>query len=116
MSDPEYIDEDRAVELQAEIEQILGEWMGMPQPVAAPMAQLIIKGMRERMGGRRVYIPAPRRLKEQRNQSAERDAEIAAMYNGRNLLEVMRAYGVSRRTVFNAVKRARARKTVQASA
>lgn len=109
MNEPQYIDDDRAVALQAEIEQILGEWMGMAPQVAAPMAQLLIAGMRERMGGQRVYIPAPRRLKEQRDEAAARHAEIAAMYNGRNILDVMRTFGVSRRTVYNAVSRSRRR-------
>lgn len=106
----QYLEEDAAVQLQADFEQIIVESTGMKHTLAAPLATAIVEGMRKRLGGRRVYIPAPRLRREELEAAAERDRAIAAMYNGRNAPEVMKAFSVSRRTVFNAVQRARGKK------
>ena len=57
-------------------------------------AQAIVRGMRERMGGGETYIPAPDR--------SARRAAIRSEFNGTNLEEVCRKYGVSARTVYRA--------------
>lgn len=63
---------------------------------ADSLVDMLLAGMRERMGGREVYIPAADKV--------NRDAQIRAMFNGRNLREVMREFGVSQRTVYRACK------------
>lgn len=63
---------------------------------ADSLVEMLLAGMRERMGGREVYIPA--------SDKADRDAQIRAMFNGRNLREVMREFQVSQRTVYRALK------------
>lgn len=60
------------------------------------LADVLCERIRQRMGGREVYIPAP--------DKADRDAQIRAMFNGRNLREVMREFGVSRAVVYRAIK------------
>lgn len=111
---PQYLEDDAAVQLQADMELIIRERVGMNTTLAAPMAQLLVQGLRETYGGRRVYIPAVKRRDETHAERAARDAEIARMFNGRNMTEVCKRFDVSRRTVYNAV--ARARQSVQAAA
>jgi Mor family transcriptional regulator len=110
----QYLEDDAAVQLLSDVERIIGERTGMTTTLAAPMARLLVDGLRDTYGGQRLYIPAPKRRSEQLAERAQRDAAMVAMFNGRNLAEVMREFGVSRRTVYNAVQRAR--QTVQAPA
>lgn len=111
----QHLEDDAAVQLQSDLEQIISEWTGMAPPLAAPMAKLIVDGLRDRHGGRRLYVPAPRQRHDVLELRAQRDESIVAMFNGRNVKDVMRAFNVSRRTVYNAVARAKP-KTVQVTA
>ena len=120
----EHLDDDAAVQLQANLERIICEWTGMQAALAAPMAKLISEGMQETYGGQRLYIPARRRRLEVLQQRAARDVLIVASFNARLagskltrsqvIDQVMKEYRVSRRTVYAAIKRAR--EVVQASA
>ncbi len=105
----EHLEDDAAVQLQADMEAIVAKATGMHPHLAGPMAQSLVEAMREQLGGKRVYIPAPRLRRDEIEARERRDAEIAKIYNGRNLAEVMRSFSVSRATVFNALKRGRAR-------
>lgn len=67
---------------------------GMNGEFAERFADSLLGIMRKRNGGREIYIPAP--------DNSERDAAIKREFNGRNLEEVMRRYGVSRSTVYRA--------------
>jgi Mor family transcriptional regulator len=89
-------DEDSASWLRREINAIVREEIGMVEMLAAPFADALLVGIRKRMGGREVYIPAP--------DKASRDEQIRAMFNGRNLPEVMRHFGVCKATVYKAIK------------
>lgn len=90
------MEEDNASWLRREIAGIVRDKFGIVEGFAVPMADAIVCGMCERMGGREVYIPAPSK--------ANRDRQIRAVFNGRNLREVMREFGVSKRTVYRACK------------
>lgn len=79
-----------------ELKIIVRERVGMNEEFAALFADSLFAGLRERAGGREVYIPAP--------DKTSRDQQIRAMFNGRNLAQVMREFGVSRRTVYNVCK------------
>lgn len=103
----DYLDDDAAVDLHAKMERVVIEWLGLQPPLSGPFAQKLLDGMRSEMGGQRVYIPATRRKQEQQEAISNRDSQIAKMFNGRNVRDVMRAFGVSRRTVYNALKRTR---------
>lgn len=112
-----YLDDDAAVQLQSEVERIIGEWTGMQAPLAAPLAKMIVEGLRDTYGGQRVYIPARRRRGDLQRERASRDATMASVFNARLLQsglkrdavvrEIMADFGVSRRTVYGAIKRAR---------
>lgn len=79
-----------------ELAKIARDKVGAGEALAARIAEAMFEGMRERIGGREVYIPAPDLTK--------RNAEIRRSFNGRNLDDVMRAFGVSRATVYRACR------------
>ena len=89
-------DDDSASWLRRELIAIVREEVGMVELLATPMAEMLLVGIRKRMGGREVYIPAP--------DKAGRDEQIRAAFNGRNLPEVMRQFGVCKATVYRACK------------
>jgi Mor family transcriptional regulator len=89
-------DDDSASWLRRELIAIVREEVGMIETLATPMAEVLLHGICRRMGGREVYIPAP--------EKAGRDEQIRASFNGRNLVEVMRQFGVSKATVYRAIK------------
>lgn len=87
--------EDAAVALLYEMTTIVREEIGMNELFAAQIAEAITRGLRRRLGGEYHYIPAP--------DKTERDAAIRAQFNGRNLEEVARCHGVSRRQAYRIV-------------
>lgn len=89
-------DFDNAAWLHAEITAVVREEVGMNELFATQIAEAILCGLRRRLGGREIYLPAPDREK--------RNAEIRRQFNGRNMDEVMRAFGVSADTVYRACK------------
>lgn len=111
------LDDDAAVQLEADLERIICDWTGMQAALAAPMAKLIAVGMQEAYGGKRLYIPARRRRREVQQERTDRDVRIAASFNARLIGsrltrseiidQVMKEFEVSRRTVYAAIKRAR---------
>lgn len=103
----EHLEDDAAVQLQADMEAIVAKATGMHPHLAGPMAQSLVEAMREQLGGKRVYIPAPRLRRDEIEARERRDDAIVAMFNGRNLSDVMRSLDVSRRTVYRALHRAR---------
>jgi Mor family transcriptional regulator len=89
-------DEDSASWLRRELIAIVREDVGMIEGLAVQVADVLLVGIRKRLGGREVYIPAP--------DKASRDEQIRAAFNGRNLPEVMRQFGVCKATVYRACK------------
>jgi Mor family transcriptional regulator len=89
-------DDDSASWLRRELFAIVRDDFGMVEHIATPIADMLLVGIRRRMGGREVYIPAPDKM--------GRDELIRAAFNGRNLVEVMREFGVSKATVYRACK------------
>lgn len=79
--------EDQAVQLAGEISSILVEVISQDEA--------LVDGLRSRLGGGDVYIPAPD--KSARNQA------IRAEFNGRNMSEVCRRHGVKPSTVYRIV-------------
>lgn len=80
-----------------ELRAIVREDVGLSDASADEIADLILVGMRRRNGGREIYVPAPDLKK--------RDAEIRASFNGQNMHEVCRAYGVSKSTVYRVCRK-----------
>lgn len=89
-------DDDPVSWLRRELIAVVREDIGMVEGLAVQVADLMLVGIRKRMGGREVYIPAP--------DKASRDEQIRAAFNGRNLPEVMRQFGVCKATVYRACK------------
>jgi Mor family transcriptional regulator len=84
--------EDAAVQLQHDMVAIVREEIGMHESIAALFADALVRGLRRRMGGRELYIPAADR--------SARDAAIRREFDGSNLKEVMARHGVSRTRVY----------------
>lgn len=98
MEQPPVIDErdDSASWWRRELLAVVRDEIGMAETFAEPFADALLRGLRARIGGREVYVPAADKM--------DRDAQIRARFNGRNLREVMREFGVSQRTVYRACK------------
>lgn len=76
-----------ALELLAEMTTIVREDAGFGGDIADQLALAITAGLRRRLGGQEIYIPAEdKRL---------RDEQIRAEFNGRNREEVLRKFGIS---------------------
>ncbi|WP_082493097.1 Mor transcription activator family protein [Acidovorax sp. Leaf160] len=84
--------EDAAIQLEREFLAIVRQEIGMHDRLASVFAQALVSGLRSRMGGQELYIPAPDR--------SERDAAIRREFNGCNMDEVMRKHGLSRTRIY----------------
>ncbi len=80
--------EDAAVQLEHDITNIVREETGMHEGIATMFAVALVRGLRRRLGGQELYIPAPDRT--------ERDTAIRRDYNGRNMAELMRVHEIGR--------------------
>ena len=89
-------EDDSASWLRRELIAVVREDIVIVGLFAEPFADALLVGIRRRMGGREVYIPAP--------DKATRDEQIRAAFNGRNLPEVMRQFGVCKATVYKVCK------------
>ncbi len=89
--------EDAAVQLERDFLAIVREEIGMNERLAGVFAQALVSGLRNRMGGQELYIPAPDR--------SERDAAIRREFNGtrESLSAIMRRTGLSRARVYSIV-------------
>lgn len=81
--------------LRSDLMRIVRERIGVHEVFVARVAEEILQGLREQLGGREVYIPAP--------DKAERDERIRAAFNGRNAREVCARYGVSRTRLYQII-------------
>lgn len=88
--------EEAAVQLEHEVAAIVTDELGLKEPLAGIFAQAIVRGLRDRLGGDDLYIPAPDRR--------ERYMAIRAEFNGTNLAEVCKKFNVSRDTVYRAAR------------
>jgi Mor family transcriptional regulator len=91
--------EDAAVQLERDFMAIVREEIGMNAPLAGLVARMLVDGLRSRMGGQELYIPAPDR--------SERDESIRREFNGtrESLAAIMQRTGLSRASVYAIVNR-----------
>lgn len=87
--------EDAAVQLEHEITIIVREEIGMHEGLAGVIAAAMVRGLRRRLGGQDLYIPAPDR--------SVRDAAIRRDFTGTNVDELMRKHGLSRTRIYEIV-------------
>lgn len=90
-------DEDAAVALLYEMTAIVREEIGMNELFAAQIAEAITRGLRKKLGGAEIYIPAPDRR--------ARDAAIRCEFNGTNRDEICRKYHISKSRLYQIVGR-----------
>lgn len=87
--------------LHADILEVVQKNTGLVDPLASLLADALVRGLRNRWGGRAVYIPAP--------STRERDEAVRAAFNGRNKAEVMRRFNIGRTTFYNIISGGRGR-------
>ena len=75
-----------------EVADIMRVNAGEQEPRASVLAQIVVNGLRHRMGGGTIYIMAPSRV--------ARNKGIRAMFNGKNLKEVCAKFNVQKTTVY----------------
>lgn len=80
----------------AELKAIVRDELKLSNVLAEKVSEVILCGMRKRIGGQEVYVPA--------QDKGKRNEAIKAFFNGRNMDEVCRMYGVSPDTVYRACK------------
>lgn len=84
--------EDSAVELRHLITQALSQEFSLLESAAFPMADRITERLFQLAGGTQVYIP--------KNNTEKRNAAIRAEFNGRNVDDICRRYGLSRSQLY----------------
>lgn len=98
--DPEPVGAE-VLQLVYEVADIMRVDGGEKEPRASVLAQIVIDGLRRRVGGASIYVLAPSRR--------TRNIAIRKMFNGSNLKEVCQKFQVSKTTVYrlagNRVKR-----------
>ncbi|RYF60526.1 MAG: hypothetical protein EOO27_05550 [Comamonadaceae bacterium] len=93
--------EDAAVQLERDFLAIVREEIGMHEGLAGMFARALVDGLRRRLGGQELYIPAPDR--------SERDAAIRREFCGSNIEEMMKRYGLSRSRIYEISGQAQAK-------
>ncbi len=84
-----------AIELLNELTAIVAEEVGYNPRFADQIAQAIVTGLRRRLGGQEIYIPAA--------DKAARDERIRAEFNGRNRDEICAREGISKTRLYQIV-------------
>ena len=88
---------DRQIELQTIITRGVRQATGMHERLALPLVDAIMAELQRHYGGERYYIPAPGRV--------DRDQSIRdAIALGSSVSDVCKAKGVSKATVYRALK------------
>lgn len=93
--------EDAAIQLEHDFVEIIRERIGLNEMLATIHAQEIVRGLRERHGGKELWIPAP--------DKSERNAAILRDFHGGNIEEVVMRYGIKRAQIYRIVGAARPR-------
>lgn len=84
-------DTDSAVELHRILTACLTRRYGLVELAASALADEIVLEIRREVGGGEIYVPCPDRR--------ERNREIVREYNGTNIPELAKRYGLSERHV-----------------
>lgn len=87
--------EDAALLLEQDFVAIVREEIGMHEGLAAIVASALVRGLRKKLGGQELWIPAP--------DKSQRDAAIRREFIGTNIKEIMSKYGLSRPRVYQIV-------------
>ncbi|WP_426307806.1 Mor transcription activator family protein [Acidovorax facilis] len=95
--------EDAAVQLERDFLTIVREDIGMNEGFAGLFARALVDGLRRRLGGQELYIPAPDR--------SERDAGIRREFDGTpdSLARIQKRTGLSRTRIYEICARGQAK-------
>ena len=89
-------EESNALFLQREVHDIVKNDPALIGGIIALIAESVVRGMRNRCGTQRIYVPAPPR-------NENRDSQIRREFNGTNRIEICRKYGISRSRLYQIV-------------
>lgn len=78
--------------LKVDIRDVLQAEIGMNEPFADLVSDALCRGLRNRWGGREIYVPA--------EDIAERNTRIRQAWRGNNASEVMLRFGISKATLY----------------
>jgi Mor family transcriptional regulator len=78
--------------LKVDIRDVLQAEIGMNEPFADLVSDALCRGLRNRWGGREIYVPA--------EDIADRNARIRQAWRGNNASEVMLRFGISKATLY----------------
>lgn len=95
MQTAEKYTEDSAVALHYDIAAVICEAFRMDEALASALADAITQGLRSKLGGQDIYIPAP--------DKRTRDDAIRREFNGRNLSDICRKHRISRSRMYEIV-------------
>ena len=90
-------DESNALFLQREVHDIVKNDPALIGGIVALIAESVVRGMRNRCGTQRIYVPAPPR-------NENRDATIRREFNGTNRIEICRKHNISRARLYQIVE------------
>lgn len=85
--------EDAAIQLERDFIDIVREEIGMHEAIASVFANALVRGLRRRLGGQEVYIPA--------TDTHARDERIRREFTGpASLMQIQRWSGLSRTSIY----------------
>lgn len=89
--------DDTLVSLKQDLTAVVQQEIGFNEIFATQIADALVRGLRKRLGGQDLYIPAEDRT--------ERDAMIRKEFNGRNIDDMCKKFGLSKRSIYKIVER-----------
>lgn len=97
--------EDAAVSLQYELTEIGRVELGFTEQYASQIADVLVRGLRERIGGEGLYIPV--KSKRQRDEAIYRE-HLAGVH----FVSICRRYDISKTRLYEIIKKMRALSSV----
>lgn len=91
--------EDAAANLRRRIAAVIGKRVAESDAFLVLLADLVVIALRDLAAGRELYIPVP--------DKTARDEEIIRKFNGRNIKELAREFGLSRRRIYSILESGR---------
>lgn len=88
---------DASIQWERDVAEILRSELSKNEQLLGLFASVLVNGLREKLGGQELRIPAP--------DKSARNASIRAEFNGRNVRELARKYGISVRMVYLIVQK-----------
>ena len=90
---------DAAIQWERDVADILRTELTKNEQLLGLFARTLVNGLREKLGGQELRIPAPDR--------DARNAEIRAKYTGRNVRELASEYGLCVSSIYKIVQKKR---------